>query len=475
MGNRANRRFFKLLIALLDLIILYSGYVLGFLIMFGQDIPERNWDAFMLLAPWLGLAALIIFNFFDLYENTNRRSYDNFLYSILLSIGLLLIVMVAVSFWVRGFAMPRSVILIGSIIVTALMVLIRSLIWYVQLKLNGKKRVLIVASSMEHGKKMTEKVFEHVTGWFEIKGVVTADKKELIAELIPNIDVVLITPELPAEQKAEIMSYSSQYMKEVLIVPELYELFLMGAEAQQIDDILVFSVMPPSLSSGELLIKRVMDVVLSVLGLVIASPIMLLLLIIIPLDSKGSPIYSQERIGKNGKPYMIYKFRTMIKDAEKRTGPVLAAEQDPRITRIGKWIRPCRLDELPQLFNVLKGDMSLVGPRPERPHFIKKYQHEHPNYLYRVAVKPGITGLAQVKAKYSSTAEEKLRYDLMYIRNYTLLLDIKLLFQTLLVIMRRAQAKGINQGNAKTAKERTKSHIIRETEAYASNHNHLSH
>lgn len=472
MGNRMKRRFVALLLAVTDLIILYGGYVLAFLIIFGQDIPERNWDAFVLLAPWLGLAALIIFNFFDLYANSNRRSYDNFLYSILLSIGLLLIVMVAVSFWIRGFAMPRSVILLGSFIVTILMVLIRSFIWYVQLKLNGKKRVLIVASTMEHGKRMSEKVFEHVKGWFEIRAVVTADKKELIAEHIPHIDVVLITPELTGEQKAEIMSYSSQYMKEVLLVPELYELFLMGAEAQQIDDMLVFSVMPPSLSSGELFIKRLLDIVISVIILIITSPIMLLLLILIPLTSKGNPIYSQVRIGKNGKPYMIYKFRTMVHNAEQHTGPVLAADKDPRITRIGRFIRPLRLDELPQLFNVLKGDMSLVGPRPERPHFMKQYQKEHPDYLYRIAVKPGITGLAQVKAKYSTTAEEKLRYDLMYIRNYTLLLDIKLLFQTLIVVLRGVQAKGVKR---QEKAHRTFTKIIQESDQYLSKHNHISH
>jgi exopolysaccharide biosynthesis polyprenyl glycosylphosphotransferase len=472
MGTRVKRRFVGLLLAVADLVVLYGGYLLSFLILFGRDIPDRNWDAFVLLAPWMGLAALIIFNFFDLYANSNRRSYDNFLYSILLSSGLLLIVMVAVSFWVRGFAMPRSVILLGSLIVTALILLVRSIVWYMQLKMNGKKKVLIVTSSMEHGKKVTEKVFEHVKGWFEIRAVVTADKKEMIAEHIAQIDVVLITPELTGEQKAEIMSYSSRYMKEVLLVPELYELFLMGAEAQQIDDMLVFSVLPPNLSSGELLVKRIMDVVISAILLLILSPLLLGLLILIPLTSKGGPIYSQVRIGKDGKPYLIYKFRTMVKDAEKKTGPVLASDEDPRITPLGRWLRPLRIDELPQLVNVLKGDMSLVGPRPERPHFIKKYKENHPDYLYRVAVKPGITGLAQVKAKYSTTAEEKLRYDLMYIRNYTLLLDVKLLFQTLIVVLRGTQAKGISKAEQP---ESNLSKLHPKAEQLASNHNHLSH
>ena len=471
MGTRVKRRFVGLLLAVADLVVLYGGYLIAFLILFGRDIPERNWEAFVLTAPWMGLAALIIFNFFDLYANTNRRSYDNFLYSILLSSGLLMIVLVAVSFWVRGFAMPRSVILLGTVIVTVLILLVRSIVWYMQLKMNGKKQVLIVTSSMENGKKITEKVFEHVKGWFEIRAVVTADKKEMIAEHIAHIDVVLITPELTGEQKAEIMSYSSRYTKEVLLVPELYELFLMGAEAQQIDDMLVFSVLPPSLSSGERLVKRIMDIVISAILLLVLSPLMVALLILIPLTSKGSPIYSQVRIGKDGRPYMIYKFRTMVKDAEEMTGPVLAAEEDPRITRLGRWLRPLRIDELPQLYNVLKGDMSLVGPRPERPHFMKRYKNDYPDYLYRVEVKPGITGLAQVKAKYSTTAEEKLRYDLMYIRNYTLLLDVKLLFQTLIVVLRGAQAKGVRHSDHP---DPNLAQLHRETEKLASNQNHLT-
>jgi len=161
----------------------------------------------------------------------------------------------------------------------------------------------------------------------------------------------------------------------------------------------------------------------------------------------------------------------MIKNAEKHTGPVLAKEKDPRITSLGRIIRPLRIDELPQLVNVLKGDMSLVGPRPERPHFMKKYKENHPDYLYRVAVKPGITGLAQVKAKYSTTAEEKLRYDLMYIRNYTLLLDIKLLFQTIIVVLHGVQAKGVSEEKAGTKKAKA---IVEDMNKYTANTNHFT-
>jgi lipopolysaccharide/colanic/teichoic acid biosynthesis glycosyltransferase len=133
----------------------------------------------------------------------------------------------------------------------------------------------------------------------------------------------------------------------------------------------------------------------------------------------------------------------MVNDAEKKTGPVLAADKDPRITPIGHFIRATRIDELPQLINVLKGDMSLVGPRPEREFFIRQFEKDMPNYKYRMTVKPGITGLAQVMANYSTTVEDKLRFDLMYIRNYSFANDIKILLQTIRVVLQREQAKGV--------------------------------
>ena len=145
----------------------------------------------------------------------------------------------------------------------------------------------------------------------------------------------------------------------------------------------------------------------------------------------------------NGKPFMGFKFRTMVDNAEGKTGPVLAAERDQRITKLGGLLRSTRLDELPQLINVLKGDMSLVGPRPEREYFIKQFEQQIPHYIYRMTVKPGLTGLAQVKGKYTTSSSDKLRYDLMYIKNYSLLLDLKILFQTILVVLEREQSKGV--------------------------------
>jgi sugar transferase (PEP-CTERM system associated) len=184
--------------------------------------------------------------------------------------------------------------------------------------------------------------------------------------------------------------------------------------------------------------KRVFDVFFSVIGLILAAPLFPLVALLVKLDSPGSAFFSQSRVGEKEVLFKVYKFRTMTQDAEKGTGAVWAKENDPRVTRIGHFLRKSRLDEIPQLFNVLKGDMSFVGPRPERPEFVEQLKEEIPYYSKRHFLKPGLTGWAQVKYSYGASAEdalEKLRYDLYYIKNYTLLLDFQILLETIKVVL----------------------------------------
>jgi lipopolysaccharide/colanic/teichoic acid biosynthesis glycosyltransferase len=163
----------------------------------------------------------------------------------------------------------------------------------------------------------------------------------------------------------------------------------------------------------------------------------------VEFSTPGPIFYRQKRVGLNSKTFSPVKFRTMFDDAEKDLGPVLATADDPRITPVGRLLRPLRLDELPQMINVLKGEMSFVGPRPERPFFVEQFCRDIPDYHYRLKVKPGISGLAQVQGKYGSDAADKLRYDLYYIRNYSLLLDLQIIFQTLRVVLIPEAAMGV--------------------------------
>ena len=181
------------------------------------------------------------------------------------------------------------------------------------------------------------------------------------------------------------------------------------------------------------LLKRLGDILLAGLGLVVAAPLLPVIAMLIKIESRGPAFFTQERVGQNGQLFVLIKFRSMSVDAEEASGPVYADANDSRITGVGRWLRCTRLDELPQLLNVLKGEMSFVGPRPERPFFVQQYTKEIPYYAQRLSVKPGITGWAQINYPYGATPEdavEKLRLDLYYIKNMSLLLDLFIVLKT---------------------------------------------
>ncbi|MGD6957328.1 sugar transferase [Rossellomorea aquimaris] len=197
----------------------------------------------------------------------------------------------------------------------------------------------------------------------------------------------------------------------------------------------VFFIENNSLSSAtHLMVRRLFDIVLAIAGLVVAFPLLVIFSIAIKLDTKGTVFYRQERVGVKGKYFKLLKLRTMEMDAE-TDGPRWAGINDPRVTRIGRYLRKTRIDELPQLINVLKGDMSMIGPRPERPVFTEIFNQKTPGFIKRLAIKPGLTGWAQVNGGYDITPEEKLAYDLEYIRKRNFFLDVKILLLTFKVVM----------------------------------------
>ena len=182
--------------------------------------------------------------------------------------------------------------------------------------------------------------------------------------------------------------------------------------------------------------KRIFDVIISIIVIIITSPIMILIAIAIKIDSKGPVIYKQKRITKDGKEFTMYKFRTMINNAEKETGPILAKKKDERITKVGKILRRTRLDELTQFFNVIKGDMSIVGPRPERKELIEKIIKELPEYRIREQVKAGITCIAHIEGDYYTEPKVRLEYDKMYMKDWSIKKDIKIIFKTILKVIK---------------------------------------
>ncbi len=236
----------------------------------------------------------------------------------------------------------------------------------------------------------------------------------------------------------EVISRCEGRNVEIKIVPDLYDIISGQAKVSQLYAFPLIDVMPELMPEWEKKIKRLMDIILSLLLIIITLPVTLMMSLLIKLESRGPVFYKQDRSGMNGKVFKIFKFRTMIADAEKHSGPVWSTKDDPRITRIGKFMRKVRLDEIPQAINILKGEMSFVGPRPERPFFVEKLSQEIPLYKRRLKVRPGITGWAQVKHKYDESIDDvkmKLRYDLFYIENMSLRMDFKILFRTIFVVL----------------------------------------
>ena len=226
---------------------------------------------------------------------------------------------------------------------------------------------------------------------------------------------------------------------EISMVPRVYDMLTGAARIGQLDRPSLIRITDYHMTDSELCIKRAFDIVASAMGLIVLSPVFALIALQVKLSSKGPVFYSQERIGLYGLPFCIFKFRTMIEHAEEEGLPQLTHDNDPRITKIGHWLRKYRLDELPQLWNILRGDMSIVGPRPERPFFIEQIMKEAPYYCLLYKVRPGLTSWGPIRVGYTDTTEkmiERLNCDIVYVENMSLLLDLKILFFTTGVIIK---------------------------------------
>jgi len=275
----------------------------------------------------------------------------------------------------------------------------------------------------------------------DYKGIKVEGTTDQLNEIIQKYNAKEIIIALEKEDHdilIDVISKTEGKNLSLKIVPDLYEILSGQARTSQIYGIPLIDIMPELMPEWEKKLKRLMDILISFLILIVSSPIIILTAIAIKIDSEGPVLFKQERLGQNGKPFNVYKFRSMIKDAEKYTGPVWSQKDDPRVTRMGRFVRKVRIDEIPQMLNVLKGEMSLVGPRPEREFFVEKLSKEIPYYKRRLKVRPGVTGWAQIKHKYDESIDDvkiKLRYDLFYIENMSIRMDFKILLRTVFVVL----------------------------------------
>jgi len=264
---------------------------------------------------------------------------------------------------------------------------------------------------------------------------------ETVCREISGFDTVILN-DLPAAIRNDILKYCYDRGIRTYVTPKLSDIIVRGADDICLFDTPLLLVRGAGLTLMQRVLKRTMDIILCLAAMTIALPFMLIVALAIKLDDGGPVFYKQKRATWNGKTFNILKFRSMIVNAEKLGISQPATDNDPRITRVGKIIRATRLDELPQILNILKGDMSIVGPRPERLEHVEKYSAEIPEFNYRLKVKGGLTGYAQIYGKYNTTAYDKLRLDLMYIENYSIFLDIKLILMTIRILFKKESTEG---------------------------------
>lgn len=271
-----------------------------------------------------------------------------------------------------------------------------------------------------------------------------------LTERIAAHDAILIS-DLPAEIRNDILKYCYAIDKRIYMLPKITDIIVSSSDQIHLFDNVAYISKNYGLAQDQRIFKRAMDLVLSSVMIVLTSWLMLIIAAAIRIGDGGPAFYRQERLSIGGKVFKIIKFRSMRVDAEKM-GPQLSTMHDPRITKVGRILRAAHLDELPQLFNVLKGDMSMVGPRPERPEIFNEYINHVPEFQFRLKVKAGLTGYAQVYGRYNSTPYNKLRLDLTYIQNYSIWLDIKCLVMTVKILFQKEAREGISD-DQKTAQK----------------------
>ena len=317
-------------------------------------------------------------------------------------------------------------------------------------KIHKPKRTVVVFGNVDS--YMSLEGIKRMVKRFTVLGTVNCDETPLseLYAMMKNVDAVFLCG-VPSDYRNEVVKYCIAKGKVAYVKPKISDTIIRGGRTIQLLNVPVYRCRRSDQSLIYIAVKRFFDIVLSLIAIIIASPVMAATAIAIRAYDGGKAFYKQVRLTTNGKTFELVKFRSMIQNAEKDGVARLASEGDSRITPVGKFIRKTRLDELPQLFNILKGDMSFVGPRPERPEIAKQYEKDMPEFALRLQVKAGLTGYAQVYGKYNTPPYDKVQMDLMYVANQSLLEDLRLMLMTFKIMFVPSSTEGVD-GNQTTAK-----------------------
>lgn len=390
----------------------------------------------------LYLALFIIvgrmFDSFDLGETTTTDIFLSYSLTLLVTNVIFYFVLCLITLRLLPVG-PMAILLVAEILVIALLLYAENK--YIRLNLPPVKVVAIYGE--EHYGLIGKLNNIRDLSMSVIKEIDLQDVDyDKLDELLEGADGV-VTLDVHHENKKKL--FKACYEKKLLVydVPSITDMLLASSDILHIVDSPILKINKYGPDETESVVKRLIDIFGSLVLIVLTSPIMLLVSIAIKIQDGGDILYKQVRLTKNQKEFYIYKFRSMVMNAEKNTGAVLARENDDRITPVGKFIRKTRFDELPQLFNILKGDMSFVGPRPERPEIYDEICKDMPEFRFRLVVKAGLTGYAQIYGKYNTSLRDKLLLDLYYIENYNLIDDIKMLLLTLKIVFNKEATEGV--------------------------------
>ena len=416
-----------------------------------REVPPIEQYVFPLLI--VVVVFLINIKGFDLYQPPRGKSLANEFILILKVTSSSILILAAVTFFYRGASYSRLTVLIFWVLVTLTMIFGHGLLrWFLmELRRQGfnLQRVLIVGTG-QLGQAVADKIDLHPEIGFEVVGYLT-DRPEKISSIFGGHKVLGIVKDvskiieserigqlfiaLPLDaydRLEEVLAQLGEERVDVKVVPDLLRFMNLSSGVEDFDGLPVISLTGSPLYGWNIVLKRIIDIVCSVLGIILTIPLMVLIAILVKLESRGRILYIQDRVGFDGKIFPMLKFRSMREGAEKVSGPVWAMAEDNRRTWIGKILRKTSLDELPQFFNILKGDMSFVGPRPERPIFVDNFKKNIPHYMLRLKMKAGLTGWAQINGWRGNTSlEKRIEYDLYYIKHWSIWFDLKIIVMTL--------------------------------------------
>ena len=450
---------FSSLLMLGDFIAIFSALYLSYQIrfhsnMFSTPLGIPSIGNYFLPVLWIAILLIIVMNMYSLYRPDPTKKFIDYSFSIFKSVGITMLFVLAGTFFYRERAYSRSLIFITWVNLVLLLILSRCLlnIFYRKRILpKTKKRIVIIGKpeSMDIIKSH-ERYFSH---YGDIVGVIATRKssqpypisakylgaienfEEVLRDVKPD-EVILSDLEIPKKKVIAMILESEKRLVNFKIVADLFDILIQQFEIENIDGLNLIRIKESPLNHVyNRMLKRTVDFFGALFGIIVFSPILAIIALIVKLDSRGPIIFSQERVTEGGRIFKVYKFRTMRPEAEVKTGPVFAQENDERCTKTGKFLRMYNIDELPQLFNVLVGDMSLVGPRPERPYFVDQFKDDIPRYMSRHHIKAGMTGWAQVNGLRQGTPiEARVKYDLYYAENWSIWFDFKIILMSLFAL-----------------------------------------